>query len=327
MLSRRDFVRIVGAALCALPAAGCAAPEGQRSATVFACNTVCTVSGVMSQVVLDEVCSLCERFDRQLSRTRPTSDVGRINAARGETVTVHAQTADLIQKSLTYCAASDGLFDITIGAVSELWDFVEGVVPSERAVTEALPHVGWHNVHVKGTEVCLRDPDARIDLGGIAKGYIADALIKELSSHGVTSATVNLGGNVAVLGAKPSGQPWVVGVRDPAGQDPNSCVAKVDVTDGSVVTSGLYERTFEVAGRQYWHILDPRTGYPVQTDLASATLCTRRSIDGDGFTKPLFMWGAAEAMQWLEERLDIQALLVTRAGEVLTTSNSAFERL
>lgn len=324
MLCRREFVRAV-AALCALPAMGCAARPEERRTTVFAFDTVCVLSGVMSQEVLDEARGLCERFEQLFSRTRATSDVGRINAAAGEPVTVDPHTADLLQKSLSYCEASDGLFDITIGAVSELWDFTEGVVASERAIAEALPHVGWRNVQVEGTDVRLKDPAARIDLGGIAKGYIADAIVDLLRERGVTSASVNLGGNVAVLGAKANGEPWNVGVRDPASEVESACVAKVRATGGSVVTSGLYERSFQKDGKRYWHILDPRTGYPVQTDLASASIFCERSIDGDGNTKPLFMWGAHEAIHRLERMPDLQALLITDGGETLATSNSTFE--
>ena len=310
------------------PLAGCtksASAIEQRSATTFNFDTVCTIAGVMSQEVLDEACALCERFEKLLSRTIATSDVGRINAAAGEAVEVDPLTAELIVSALGYCEESEGLFDITIGAVSELWDFTEGVVPSEEAIAQALPHVGWRNVQVKGSTVRLLDPDARIDLGGIAKGYIADALVDLLAERGVTSASVNLGGNVCVLGNKPDGSPWSVGVRDPDDSSGSSVIAKVPLSGGSVVTSGLYERSFESGGRRYWHILDPHTGYPVETDIISATIVSERSIDGDGYTKPLFMWGPDEALRRLSRKPGLQALLVTADGEPLMTPNASFE--
>lgn len=324
MLDRRQLIRAV-VACCAAPLAGCAVAEEQISATVFHFDTVCTIGGVMPQEVLDEACELCEVFEQLLSRTIATSDVGRINAAAGEAVEVDGRTAELVQAALGYCEESDGLFDITIGAVSELWDFSNAVVPSDAAIAEALGHVGWRNVRVEGTSVRLLDPMARIDLGGIAKGYIADAIVDLLCERGVTSASVNLGGNVVVLGAKPGGQPWNVGVRDPEDESGTSVVASIRTTGGSVVTSGLYERSFERDGRRYWHILDPRTGYPAQTDVVSATIYSQRSIDGDGTTKPLFMWGAQEALRRLEGRTDLQALLVTSDGSIHTTSNATFE--
>lgn len=324
MLTRREALR-AAAALCCIPFAGCAAKSEQRSTTLFCFDTVCTIAGVLLQNTLDEACALCERFEKLLSRTIPTSDVGRINAARGTAVEVDAYTAELVQAALRYCEESDGLFDITIGAVSELWDFTEGVVPSEHAIAEALPHVGWRNVQVEGTSVKLLDPKARIDLGGIAKGYIADAVVNLFRERGVTSASVNLGGNVVVLGNKADGRPWNVGVRDPSDEGGSSVVAKVRTSGGSVVTSGLYERSFEHDGRRYWHILDPRTGYPVQTDVVSATIYSQRSIDGDGYTKPLFIWGAEKALRWLDAKPELQGLLVMSDGSIHTTSNSEFE--
>ena len=182
-------------------------------------------------------------------------------------------------------------------------------------------------MQVEGTDVRLKDPAARIDLGGIAKGYIADAIVDLLRERGVTSASVNLGGNVAVLGAKANGEPWNVGVRDPASEVESACVAKVRATSGSVVTSGLYERQFEADGRRYWHILDPRTGYPVETDLVSATIVSERSIDGDGCTKPLFRMGWDEALVWADSREDLQVLLVDREGRVSMCPDGAFELL
>ena len=329
ILSRREAIH-VGMGLClgplCTPLAGCAKSGAEQlSTTVFNFDTVCTIGGVMSQEVLDEACELCERFEQLFSRTIATSDVAHINAAGGEPIEVDPPTADLLQKALVYCEESDGLFDITIGAVSELWDFVEGVVPTDEAIARALEHVGWRNLQVEGTTVRLLDAKARIDLGGIAKGYIADALLDLFAERGVTSASVNLGGNVAVLGAKADGSPWNVGVRDPDDPSGASVIAKVRTTGGSVVTSGLYERSFETDGHRYWHILDPRTGYPVQTDLVSASIYSERSLDGDGYTKPLFMWGAEEALRRLEEKPELQALLVTSDGELLTTAGSGFE--
>lgn len=327
VMTRRQLLRLAAGVMLA-SLMGCAqTSESQLSATVFNFDTVCTIGGSMTQEVLDEACALCGTFEQLFSRTIATSDVGRINAAAGEAVEVDPRTADVIRRSLAYSEESDGLFDITIGSVSELWDFTEGIVPGEQAVADALKHVGWQNVHVEGATVRLVDPLARIDLGGIAKGYIADAVVDLLRERGITSASVNLGGNVVVLGTKLDGSPWGVGVRDPDDPSGANVIARVGVTDGSVVTSGLYERSFERHGRRYWHILDPRTGYPVETDVVSASIYSERSIDGDGCTKPLFMWGVSESLHRLEQKPQLQALLVTRDGAICTTPASDFEIL
>lgn len=328
-ISRRAFLSLL--ACTPILAGGCTrrdktAADGQLQSTFFCFDTVCAVGGSMTQEQLDATVARCQSFEQTLSRTIATSDVGRINAAGGAPVEVAPETAELIESALDYCSASDGLFDITIGAVSELWDFHEGVVPSEAQIEAALPHVGYELVRVDGTTVTLADPDARLDLGGIAKGYVSDVLLDELAVAGVTSAYVNLGGNVKVLGAKPDGSPWKIGVRDPNAPEDERSIARVALTDGSVVTSGLYERQFEQGGRRYWHILDPRTGYPVKSDLVSATIVSERSIDGDGYTKPLFMWGSGRALTFLEDR-GLECLLVDSKGGIQQTTGSSFELL
>jgi thiamine biosynthesis lipoprotein len=331
-LSRRGFVQALAAAPLAL--AGCAgrsggasAPDEQLQQSFFCFDTACAVGGVMEQELLDACVARCEGFEQTLSRTIETSDIGRINAAGGAPVEVEPETAELISKALDYCRASDGLFDITIGAVSKLWDFHEGVVPAPEEIEAALPHVGYQNVQVSGTTVTLADPEARLDLGGIAKGYVSDVLLDELAAEGVQSAYVNLGGNVKVLGAKPDGSAWRIGVRDPNDPDEGSPIARVSLEGGSVVTSGLYERQFEQDGRRYWHILDPRTGYPVETDIISATIVSDRSIDGDGYTKPLFMMDADEARAWLASHSELQVLLVDAQGDMTMWPEDSFELL
>lgn len=326
-LSRRELLRLVASGAM-LPLAGCAGGCSTRVSytqrTFFNFDTVCTVGGAFDANVLDEAQELCERCEQLFSRTIAMSDIGRLNAAAGEPVEVDALTAELIAAALGYCEASGGLFDITIGAVSELWDFTEDVVPSSDAIAVALPHVGWERVHVDGTTVQLDDPAARIDLGGIAKGFITDKIMDLFTQRGVEDAFVNLGGNVAVMGKNEQGKPWSIGVRDPFDESGSKVVARVETTAGSLVTSGLYERAFEKDGQCYWHILDPRTGYPVQTDLTAASIFSVASIDGDGCTKPLFMMGHEEALSFAEQR-GLQALLVTNEGELLATPDSDFE--
>lgn len=323
-VTRRELVRL-GTCLASFVLVGCKrADQGFEQRTFFNFNTVCSMGGDMSQDVLDEAQRLCERAEKLFSRTLPASDVSRINQANGQFVEVDSQTAELVGLSLAYCASSNGLFDITIGAVSELWDFTEGVVPSPEAIAQALPHVDWRGVQVQQDAVRLEDPLARLDLGGIAKGYVTDRVMELFKERGIENAYVNFGGNVSVMGRNEKGNPWSVGVRDPFGASSSDVVALMKTTEGSLVTSGLYERSFEKDGKRYWHILDPRTGYPAQTDLVSASVFCTESIDGEGYTKPLFMLDRDAALASVEQA-GLQALLVGSDGTIYTTSNSAFE--
>lgn len=334
-LDRRGFLRAsaVGALALAGALAGCSGSSGndgaarsassqgsagefeQVSNTIFVFDTVVTLTASCSQETLNAACKRCEYFESIFSRTIDGSDIGRINAAGGEPVEVAEETADIITKALSYCEESDGLFDITIGAVTSLWDFKEGIVPKKAKLAEAIKHVDFRCVQVDGTTVTLTDPDAKLDLGGIAKGYVADDLARFFADAGCTSACINLGGNVKTVGAKPDGTPWRVGIQDPNDVD-GQVVAALDSQGTSVVTSGLYERQFTKGGKRYWHILDPKTGYPVQTDLLSASIVSQDSIDGDAYATTLFMLGHDAALEWFADHEGFEGMTVDEDGTI-----------
>jgi len=295
-----------------------------RSKELFAFNTINTITAYTDDdKVLEEAARLCTRYEFLFSRTRPESELSRINEAGGKPVVVDDELADFIQTALGYCARSDGLFDITMGSVTRLWDFKERHIPTQEQVDEALTQVNYRGVHVEGNTVTLDDPLSCIDLGGIAKGYIADRLITLLASSGVSSGLVNLGGNVAVLGEKPDGSAWNIGLRVPV---PSSDVMTIDafamvsVRDMSVVTSGIYERSFTQDNALYHHILDPQTGFPAQTDLLGASIISRQSLDADGFTTALIIMGLDRALDFVEADPCLEAVLVTTEGTVFASS-------
>lgn len=294
------------------------------STTLFVFDTVVTLTAYCDQDTLDAAAERCLFFENAFSRTVEGSDVWRLNEAAGAPVEVEPETADVITRALAYSEASGGLFDITIGAVSSLWDFVSGIKPEDDAIAEAVRHVDYRCVEVDGTTVRLSDPDAKIDLGGIAKGYIADDLVRLFAEAGCSSACVNLGGNVAVLGGKPDGSPWKVGVQDPNGSA-NDIIAAVSCTDATVVTSGLYERQFTQDGVNYYHILDPRTGYPATTDLVSSSIITTSSTDGDAWATILFLQGHDAALATIEADERFEGLVVNAAGEITLSSGAPFE--
>lgn len=289
----------------------------------FAFNTMNTVSAWTDDPgALDQVKALCDRYERLFSRTRPESGLSLINTSEGKPVFVDPELAKLIETSLYYCEESDGLYDITMGCVTRLWDFKEGIIPSSEGVNNMLSHVGWQGVQVEGQMVTLEDPEAFIDLGGIAKGYIADRILESLASRGVSHACANLGGNVAVMGGKPDGTPWNIGLRSPlpsSQQQSETAFAALKMYDGSVVTSGIYERSFTRDGLLYHHILDPRTGSPAQTDLLGATVAARTSLDADGYTTGLIVKGLEEAYRFITSHEGLEAVFVTTGGQVVMT--------
>lgn len=291
--------------------------------TFQAFDTLCAVSADVDAVGLREIETLCARYELLLSRFNPDSRLFALNAAAGKWIDVGDELADVLRAALGYCERTGGLFDITMGGVCRLWDFRRGIVPDGAAIAEALAHVDWRNVQVEGIRARITDPQATIDLGGMAKGYIADRVIDLLKRRGATTGVINLGGNVACLGSKPDGSAWNVGLRAPVpsgGSLQAASFTSVSVRGKSVVTSGVYERTFMRNGRVLHHILDPRTGKPAETDVLSATVIADKSIDADGYTTALIIMGADEALTFAEQTPGIEAILLTTNAHLLKTT-------
>ncbi len=263
----------------------------------------------------------CREYEGLFSRTLPYSDIGRLNSSCGQWVDMDPRTIDLLTKALGYCERSQGAFDVTVAPLVEQWGFKRGVVPSAGSLAEAARHVGWGSVEVDAASCRARlaDEEAKVDLGGVAKGWIADELRKQIMDagrFGLQGMVANLGGNIVVGGSKPGSDVWRIGVKDP--RDPSRNVAVVPVRQGSVVTSGTYERSFERDGVLYHHVLDPGTGWPVDTDLASATLVCLRSLDAEGYSTTVLALGKAEGARFVREHPEIRhACLVGCDGELV----------
>ena len=330
MLSRRRFVGCAAAGVAAvgLALAGCGRQDGSGSAapsagsqaassapaaqassaaevparSFFAFDSLVSIQAYgATDDVLDDVQQMCERYDALFDAHSESSDIGRVNAAAGKPTEVDPDTAALISDALTLCEEFDGAFDVTIGAVSLLWDFENAVKPSDADIQAGLAHVDWRGVTVDGTTVTLADPDARLDLGGVAKGWICEKVAQRLRDAGVTSGIVNLGtSSIWAIGTKPSGQGWRVGLRDPK-DSLSSLLGVMEASDVAVSSSGLYDQHFEADGRDWWHILDPRTGYPVETDMLGVTVAGPSALEGDAMTTALFVMGTDAAKAWLAE--------------------------
>lgn len=347
-ISRRRFLMLAAGSVCAMamPAwlAGCSAAQNNegdgataddgadsaayevQSLTLFLFDTVIQISALCAPELMDRISERCRFFEDRFSRTKEGSDIWNINQAHGAPVEVSEETARCIEASLAYSEASGGLFDISIGAVSSLWDFVEGIKPDDDAIKKAVKHVDYRTISVDGTTVTLADPDAMLDLGGIAKGFITDDLVSMLREAGCKSAMLSLGGNVYVLGESFRGDDWNVGVQDPNGAA-NDVIASIPARNKSLVTSGLYERSFTVDDVLYHHILDPRTGYPAKTDLASASIVSDSSTDGDAYSTTLFLMGHDKAMDLLNSDERFSGLLVDMNDTATASNGSRFTLL
>ena len=212
---------LILASLCLFSLTGCQRNAAETTKTGFYLNTVVSITlydRPGEDPLFDEAMSLIGEYDSLLSKTAEGSDIYRINHADGSPVEVDARTAELLSIALSYASLSDGLVDPTIGTLSDLWNFGdtnEGIVPSREDIEEALSHIDYTKVKLSGNTVTLLDPKARLDLGFIAKGYIADKLKEFLTKNGVENGIINLGGNVLTIGTKPDGSDYHIGVQKP----------------------------------------------------------------------------------------------------------------
>ena len=272
--------------------------------------------------VLSEALGLCDKYEKMFSRTLVDSDLYRLNS--GETNVVPEDVGILIEKGLEYAKASDGAFDITIGAVSSLWDFTADypVVPADEDISNGLKYVDYTKVSISknaDSTYTVNMPDGTIiDLGAIAKGYIADKIKDFLLEHNIRHAIINLGGNVLCVGAKRDDTAFNIGVKKPFTD--NEYVEKLKIKDMSVVSSGNYERFFYNNGKLYHHILNPKTGYPYDNGISEVTIISKVSFAGDCLSTTCFALGVDKGLALIESLDGIEAVFVDSNGDVTYSS-------
>lgn len=313
---------------------GCGTQQ-ETSKSGFYFDTIITIQlyGTSDDTYINECFKLAKKYENLFSNKIEDSDISRINENAGQFVTVDPETVTLIEKGISYGKLSQGKFDITIGKLSELWNFSEiaknakdsenevdaSVLPEKEKVLTLLSHVDYNNIIIQDNQVKLTDPETKIDLGGIAKGYIADKMKVYLTEAGITSGFINLGGNVLTLGEKANGSGYNIGIQRPFSQTGESIVS-VQVNDMSVVSSGVYERYYRIDGKLYHHILDTETGYPYENDLYEVTILSKDSVDGDALSTTCFALGLEKGMELIESLPDTEAIFITSKEEIHTSS-------
>lgn len=289
------------------------------SKSSFKLNTVVSITLYDSQdeSIIDEAFQLCDYYENLLSRTKKESEIYQLNEKAHNSYTVSDETKELLTKGFHYSQLSDGAFDLTLEPLTSLWNFgsSEERLPSQDEIKEALTHVGYQYLTLDGNKITFEKDGMGIDLGAIAKGYIADKIKEFLISKDVNSAIINLGGNILCVGEKPDGSAFKVGIQKPF-KDRNETIAVVEIRDLSVVSSGIYERFFTVDGKLYHHILNPATGYPYESDLTSVTIISKESVDGDSLSTTCFALGLEKGMKLIESLPDTYAVFITSDYEL-----------
>lgn len=271
-------------------------------------------------VILEQCKAYIETMDNQFSTYKKDSDISALNAAAGssETVTVSADTAQVLAYAKEYAVESNGFFDVTVGALVELWDKAgeEKILPTPEAISQAIHTVDYTGLQVdtNTNQAKLEKAGQKVNLGGIAKGYITDGLVAMLRAESVGNALINLGGNTYAMGKKTEFSRWKVGIQDP--NNPDLLLGAVAVEDRCVITSGDYQRYFEIDGQKYHHILNPNTGSPSKSGLKSVTILAKDATLADALSTACFVLGYSEGANLIKEYDDVQAIFVTDSNTV-----------
>lgn len=306
--------------LLLLSLTGCGGQTEEKTAhtaTVFAMDTVMDLTVYGDETVLDQAEEQISRLETLFSVTDTSGEIYKLNQTGA--CALSAETGDLLGRALALCERTDGALDISIYPVVRAWGFTTGVyqVPSEEDLSALLEKVDYTKVAYDpaGGTACL-PAGMEIDLGSIAKGYTGDRLTELLKENGVSSALLNLGGNVQALGCKPDGSAWRIAVQDPGGE---GYIGILEIADKAVVTSGGYERYFEQDGTVYWHIIDPATGSPARNGLLSVTIVGDSGTLCDGLSTALFVMGPEDAAAFWRASDDFEAVFVDENGGVTIT--------
>jgi len=326
----KRYMPLLLAIIIILFVAGCSSDNDTPvSKTGLHMSTVITITayGDNAEETLDQAFDEIIRLESILSKTLEGSDIYEINEAAGSDVAqLTSETVNVITESLRYYELSKGYFDFSIGPLVDLWGIGtdHAMVPSDDDLSKAISKIDLDSLIFNGDSAGLPEAGMALDVGGIAKGYIADMVADIIRNSDCTGAVINLGGNVMTIGQKPDGSKWKVGLQDPF-QTTGSYMEVVEVGEMSVVTSGPYERNFEENDVVYHHILNPFTGYPIENDIASVTIISKKSIDGDGLSTSVFAMGKTDGLALVESLDNTECYIVFEDGTILmSTGFSAY---
>ena len=313
--------------LVALLLAGCAASDASSAEEEPCRHELMAMDTIMSltiygkpaqeaQDILQQAAGRIHELEARLSVTDGDSEIYRVNHSGGEAVSLSEETRQLLAEALALCESTGGALDVTIYPVVRAWGFTTGEyrVPEAAELAALLEGVDYTRVALVGERLTLPE-GVELDLGAVAKGWTGDQLMEVFAGAGVTSAIVELGGNVQTLGAKPDGTPWRVALQAPEG----GYAGVLEIVDKAVITSGGYQRYFEQDDVTYIHIIDPSTGYPAESGLVSATIVSDRGVRGDGLSTALFVMGREKAEDYWRAHRDFDFILLCEDGTTVIT--------
>lgn len=328
-------VLTTGALAACSPSASTEAPTQKRTLvetpyqdTQFLMGTVVTlrIYDKGKQPVMTKAFDRIKQLADLITVNEKGSQVDAINAAAGKSpVKVDKDVFALVKYAKAYSQKSGGSFDLAIGPITSLWHigFADARKPAQAEIDAKLPLVNYKNVKLdeKAHTVYLTQPGMALDLGGIAKGFITDEVVKVMKANGVTTAIADLGGNIYVLGHSPKGTnaDWKVGIQDPK-KPRGEALGLLPASNQTIVTSGIYERYLKVGDKTYMHLMNPQTGYPFDNELMGVSIIAKHSVDGDALSTATFDKGLREGMAFIEKQPDVEAIFITKDKHVYVSS-------
>ena len=296
------------------------APIEPLSQTEFMMDTVMTIRifDKNDKKILDKAYERLEEIENKMSATIESSEVNKINNNAGiEPVQVSPDTYFVLKGAKEHAEISTGAYEPTIGPLVKLWniqseDVARDWIPDNKDIEETQLLVDYKNLELlENNMVFLKEKNMRLDLGGIVKGYATDEVRRILHENGVNVAIIDLGGNIYAHGVKEGGLPWNIGVQNPLDAT-GGHLGVIEIEDQSIVTSGDYERFFEIEGERYHHIIDAKTGYPSNNEITGVTIVADRSIDGDALSTTMFILGVDKGMELAKSMEGIDVVFITK---------------
>ena len=290
--------------------------------TVFEA-TIYAPDKYVAEKTFNDVFQEINRLDYLMSNYKKESVLSELNKnASAEPANCNKELASVIEQSLQYSDITDGAFDITIGPLMKKWGFFkkQGRIPNKEELESVLESVSYKNIIIEektikslaknpGTvkTVFFKNPDTRIDLGGIGKGYAVDRAVSVLKQNGISSALINFAGNIYTFGTPPGKESWVIGLQHP--RESEGLLGTFEIKDKAVSTSGDYEKFFTIEGKRYSHIIDPRTGNPVK-GIVSVTIVTGNATRADALSTGVFVLGLEKGMDLIEQLPDVEGIII-----------------
>lgn len=254
-----------------------------------------------------------KEIDQLFSNYKDDSVLAKVNSFAAKLpIEVPEEFISLAQSSIEYSKITGGAFDITVGAIFELWKKNNGDVPSESDIEKALDCTGYHNIKLEGNKISFSSSCTQLDFGAIGKGYVVDQIVKIIKSHGIKKGIVNFGGNIYAIDSSKENRQWHVNITDPSNTE--HTITKIALNNYGIATSGDYEKYFTIQGKNYSHIIDPKTGFPVK-DISSVTVAAKTATEADVLSTAFSVLGIEKTKEFIKNRTDIAVIFITKQND------------